>query len=165
MLHKDYYRRSSVEWSAGKWRVSWWVRELRSSCCELLLLEAGSWGMGIVQEPRVRGMSASQATTGEDTAGWKRLSVCCRELKNVWISDSAIVMRSYDLYVCMYVWGVGQKIQPLHRDLQWSIVLPLLIKPLLISHLKWSVDLLVTICKWSINTITNPNPFYSHSNK
>jgi hypothetical protein len=29
-----------------------------SSPCELLLLESGSWGMGIVWEPRVRGSSA-----------------------------------------------------------------------------------------------------------
>jgi hypothetical protein len=29
------------------------------------------------------------------------------------------------LYVCMYLKGVGHKIQPLHRDLQSSIVLPL----------------------------------------
>jgi hypothetical protein len=25
--------------------------------------------------------------------------------------------------LCMYVWGVGQKIQPLHCDIQWSVVL------------------------------------------
>jgi hypothetical protein len=67
--------------SAGKWRVGWWVselvRELQFSHCGLLLLEAGSWGMGIVWEPRVRGMSAVrscyQATTGEDTADWEGL--------------------------------------------------------------------------------------------
>jgi hypothetical protein len=44
-------------------------------------------------------------------------------------------------FVCMYVWEVGQKIRPLHRDLQLSIVLPLLISPLLIPHLEWSVGL------------------------
>jgi hypothetical protein len=48
------------------------VRELQFSRCELLLLEAGSRGTGIVQEPRVRGTSAFgsryQATTGEETA-------------------------------------------------------------------------------------------------
>jgi hypothetical protein len=74
---------------------------MRFRCCELFLLEAGGWDMGIVQEPRVRGMSATesryQATTGEDTAGWKKLSVSCSELQSVWISDSAIVMHIYDL--------------------------------------------------------------------
>jgi hypothetical protein len=25
--------------------------------------------------------------------------------------------------ICMYVWGVGHKLQPFHHDLQWSIVL------------------------------------------
>jgi hypothetical protein len=50
----------------------------------------------------------------------------------------------YILYVCVYVWGVGQKIRPLHRDLQWCIVLPLFINPLLILHLEWSVGL----CLW-----------------
>jgi hypothetical protein len=36
---------------------------------------------------------------------------------------------------------VGHKIQSLHRGLQWSIVLPLLINPLLIPHLERSVGL------------------------
>jgi hypothetical protein len=45
-----------------------------------------------------------------------------------------IFQNMYVLYV-MYVQGVGHKIQPLHRDLQWFIILPLLIKPLLILHL------------------------------
>jgi hypothetical protein len=34
------------------------VRELQFSCSEPLLLEAGSLGMGMVQEPRVWGMSS-----------------------------------------------------------------------------------------------------------
>jgi hypothetical protein len=42
------------------------------SCCEPLLLEAGSWGMWIVRDTRVSGTSAVQshywAKTGEDTA-------------------------------------------------------------------------------------------------
>jgi hypothetical protein len=54
----------------------------------------------------------------------------------------------YSIYVCMYVEGVSHKIQPLHRDLQWSIVLPLLISPLLIPHLDWSVGL----CIWGRHT-------------
>jgi hypothetical protein len=45
---------------------------LRFSRFELLLLEAGSWGMGIVREPRGRGKSCVgsryQATTGVKTA-------------------------------------------------------------------------------------------------
>jgi hypothetical protein len=45
------------------------------------------------------------------------------------------------MYVCV---RGGTKIQPLHRDLQWSIVLPLLINPLLIPHLELSVGL----CIW-----------------
>jgi hypothetical protein len=54
------------------------------------------------------------------------------------------------MYVCMYVEGVGHKIQPLHRELQWSIVLPLLINPLLIPHLEWSVGL----CIWGVIVVT-----------
>jgi hypothetical protein len=49
--------------------------------------------------------------------------------------------------VCIYVYmykGWAIKIQLLHRDFQWSIVLPLLINPLLIPHLEWSVGL----CIW-----------------
>jgi hypothetical protein len=76
---------------------------LRFSRCELLLLEAGSRGTGIFREHGVRGTSAVgshyQATTGEDTAGWKRLSVCCSELQSVRISDSVIVTCSYELCV------------------------------------------------------------------
>lgn len=38
--------------------------------CELLWLESGSWGTGIVRESKVRGISAVrsryQATTGDD---------------------------------------------------------------------------------------------------
>jgi hypothetical protein len=45
------------------------------------------------------------------------------------------------MYICMNVWEVGHKIWLLHHDLQWSIVLPLLINPLLILHLEWSVGL------------------------
>jgi hypothetical protein len=50
----------------------------------------------------------------------------------------------YRMYVCMNEWGMGQKIRPLHCDPQWSIVLTLLINPLLILHLEWSVGL----CLW-----------------
>jgi hypothetical protein len=43
------------------------VRELQFSPCELLLLETGSWGTGMIREPRVKQTSAVgrryQATT------------------------------------------------------------------------------------------------------
>jgi hypothetical protein len=46
------------------------VKELQFSPCELLLLEAGSLGTGIVREPRVTGTSVvgsrHQATASED---------------------------------------------------------------------------------------------------
>jgi hypothetical protein len=44
--------------------------------------------------------------------------------------------------ICMYVCiRVGPEIRPLHRDLQWSIVLHILINPLLILHFEWNVGL------------------------
>jgi hypothetical protein len=55
--------------------------------------------------------------------------------------SSALRRLSKVLFLCMYVWGVGHRIQLLHRDLQWSVVLPLLINPLLILHLEWNVGL------------------------
>jgi hypothetical protein len=46
---------------------------------------------------------------------------------------------SNDVY--MYVCIRGEpEIRPLHRDLQWSIVLPLLINHLLILHFEWNVE-------------------------
>jgi hypothetical protein len=36
------------------------------------------------------------------------------------------------------MYKVGPEIRPLNRDLQWSIVLPLLINPLLILHFEWN---------------------------
>jgi hypothetical protein len=54
-------------------------RELQFSRCELLLLEAGSWGTGIVREPKVRGTAAAgsryQATDNRDCNRLKAL-VC-----------------------------------------------------------------------------------------
>jgi hypothetical protein len=39
--------------------VGWVIRELlQVSCCESMLLDAGSWGTSTVREPRIRGSSA-----------------------------------------------------------------------------------------------------------
>jgi hypothetical protein len=38
--------------------------------------------------------SRYQTTTGEDTAGWKRLSVCFSELQSVRVSNSAVIICS-----------------------------------------------------------------------
>jgi hypothetical protein len=58
----------------------------------MLLLEAASWGKGVVREPRVSGTSTVgsryQAMT-EDTADWEDLSMCYSKLHSVWISDRA----------------------------------------------------------------------------
>jgi hypothetical protein len=59
----------SVRWSPP-WEQ---VRELQFRPSELLLLEAGSRGTGIVREPSVRGTSAVESryqalTSGEDTS-------------------------------------------------------------------------------------------------
>jgi hypothetical protein len=77
---------SAVEYSEVKWSelVGEW-EDCCSCVCELFLLESGSWGTVMVQEPKVRGMSTIgsryQTTTGEDTADWKDLAcavVNCR---------------------------------------------------------------------------------------
>jgi hypothetical protein len=61
------------------------------------------------------------------------------------LSGQFVLEHTHVSYPCMYVCiRVSHKIQSLHRDLQWSIVLPLLINHLLIPHLKWSVRL----CIW-----------------
>jgi hypothetical protein len=78
--------------SVSEWRVGWWVsavgwselvgewvrRLLQFSPCEVVLLEARSWGTGIVRETKVRGTSAVetryQTTTGEDIADWEYLA-------------------------------------------------------------------------------------------
>jgi hypothetical protein len=86
---------------------SWWVSEwvtglLRLSSCDPLLWAAGSWGTGIVREPRGRGTSAvgsrHAAATGEDTTNWEnsvRVVVNC----SVCILAIALVTCSYDMYV------------------------------------------------------------------
>jgi hypothetical protein len=69
-------RTQAAEWSelAGEQSVRGLLQDSR---CEPLLSEAGTWGTGIVREPRVRGTSAVgsryQATTCEDTADWEDL--------------------------------------------------------------------------------------------
>jgi hypothetical protein len=71
--------------------VSWLVIEivrglLRFSPCELLLLEAGNLVTVTIWETKGRGTSAVGSRyqkTGEDTAGWEGLSVCCSKLHNV----------------------------------------------------------------------------------
>jgi hypothetical protein len=60
-----------VEYSAVKWDGEQSVRGLLPfGLCELLLLEAGSWGIGIVRELKVRGKSVVesryQTSTDED---------------------------------------------------------------------------------------------------
>jgi hypothetical protein len=60
---------SGVQWSKASWLVR---RELlQFGHCKLLLLESGSEDPGIVEEPRIGGMTAAgshyQATTGEDS--------------------------------------------------------------------------------------------------
>jgi hypothetical protein len=66
----------------------------------------GSWERAAVQrgpELRSRGIviarSRYQATTIADTAGLKRLSVCCRDLWSVEISDSTVIKCNYELCV------------------------------------------------------------------
>jgi hypothetical protein len=55
-------------------------------------LESGSRGLATVR-------SRYHTTTSEDTAGWKRLDVCSGDLRNVEISDGAIMKYSYEIYV------------------------------------------------------------------
>jgi hypothetical protein len=103
MFSYDLCLPRAVEYSRVNWvgEVSQSVRELlQLGRCELLLLEAGSWGTGIVREPRVRGKfavgSRYQATTGKESR-LSRFSACCSELQCVRISDSVMVICSYDL--------------------------------------------------------------------
>jgi hypothetical protein len=112
---------SAVQLSTVKWSefVERSVKGMvQFSHCELLPLEAGSWGTGIVWEPRVRETSAIgsryQKTYGEDTADWKDLV------------HAAVNCRGCELVIVLQL-------------------------------------LAVTICKWSINPITNPNTVYSYT--
>jgi hypothetical protein len=74
----DFDSSVSAVQCSGMDRVGWWewvIGVLQFSPCQLLLLEAGSWGTGIVREPRVRGTSSLgsryQTTTGEGAADWR----------------------------------------------------------------------------------------------
>jgi hypothetical protein len=64
---------------------------LQFSPCQLLLLEAGSWGTGIVREPRVRATSAFEnryeTSTVEGTADWDEL---VRAVVNCGSRDSSV---------------------------------------------------------------------------
>jgi hypothetical protein len=52
------------------------------------------------------------------------------------------------MYVCMYVCVRGGPIRPLHRDPQWSIVLPLsLIIPSAIPHFGYSAGFYMWGCR------------------
>jgi hypothetical protein len=59
-------------------------------------LEPGSRGIVTVR-------SRYQATTSEDTAGWKRLGVCSSNLKNVEISDGTIIKCRPNYELCAKV--------------------------------------------------------------
>jgi hypothetical protein len=50
----------------------------------------------VKQSPPGKNANKVAEDTGEDT-GLRRLSTCCIELQNLWISDSSIVTCSYDL--------------------------------------------------------------------
>jgi hypothetical protein len=76
-----------LEWNelVGEW-MSEWGDCCRSGFVELLQLEGGSWELGIVWEPRVRGTSTIGSccqTMNVHTADWKDLNGCCSELQNV----------------------------------------------------------------------------------
>jgi hypothetical protein len=102
--------------------VGLWISEsvrglLRFSPCELLLLEAGSWGTRTIREPRGRGTSAVGSRyqkTVADKAGWEDLSVCCSEMQSVWFSDSATV-------TCNYYQKVFNKSNYQSMPLVWSL--------------------------------------------
>jgi hypothetical protein len=67
-------------------------------------------------------------------------------MKATFFCDSMLisVFKQASRYVCMYK-GWAIKSSPCTATLQWSIVLPLLITPLLIPHPEWSVGL----CIWA----------------
>jgi hypothetical protein len=65
-------------------------------------LRTWSWRISTVR-------SRCQRTTGEDTAGWKRLSVCCGDLWIVEISNGAVIT-SYESWV--HKWSVNRVTNP-----------------------------------------------------
>jgi hypothetical protein len=95
------------KWSAAEWsEVSWLVSSqlvtgmVKFGHCELLLLEAGSWGMGIRQEPRVGKISVGSpclAVSGEDATHCKGL-VCA--IVNWWVRELAIEIQLLIVIIC-----------------------------------------------------------------
>jgi hypothetical protein len=88
-----------VQCNGTSWLVSESVRGLlRLNPCELLLLEAGSWGTGILRKPRIRGTSAVGSryqATADEVTDWEDL---VRALVNGRVcvnSDSPILTCSY----------------------------------------------------------------------
>jgi hypothetical protein len=76
----------SCQHSAVTWLVSELLRWLLQFSSHEVLLLAGGQATGTVQKPRGRGTSTIRRCcqkTGEDTAGWEELSVCCSELQHV----------------------------------------------------------------------------------
>jgi hypothetical protein len=71
-------------------------------------LERGSWRISTVR-------SRYQGTAGEDTAGWKRRGVCCGDLRNVEISNGAVITCSLEL-CCTVVnqYNLHSKPPPVH---------------------------------------------------
>jgi hypothetical protein len=94
-----------------------------------------------------------QTTTGEDSR-LRRPSTCCSELQSVWISNSAIVTGSYGVE-SHYQKAAGEDSRL--RRLSTVVNCRLCELPIALELL------VVTICKTSINPITNPNPVISHS--
>jgi hypothetical protein len=89
-----YHATNRVQLVQLSWLVSEWVRgPLQFSPCEPLLLEAGSWGTGIIRESRVSGTSAVgsryQTTTGEKTADWNDI---VRAIVNCRVCELAILL-------------------------------------------------------------------------
>jgi hypothetical protein len=87
----------------------WWVRGLSFSH-ELLLLGAGSWGTGIVWEPRGRGTSPVgshyQTMTGEDTADWEDL---VHAVVNCRVCESMIALELLVVMICK--WSINSVYQ------------------------------------------------------
>jgi hypothetical protein len=90
---------SAVQYSGVKW-IGEQSRLLQFSECELLLLETGSWGTGIIWEPRVRGSVRHwMSLPGNDTAGWEDI---VRAVVNCWVCKSAITLLFLVVAICAF---------------------------------------------------------------